>query len=190
MIRSLGDSNTRCRAIVSSTTPRFGPRWPPVFETDWTRNARIACASWTRARCPSRRRAAGPRIWSRTPMGSPLVARQCNPGAVVKSPTVGRNRPADVTETHPPVRPPSTPRPTRAPPEGAASGVDERAQHVLQDPAVAVVVGLAGGVDPQDRIEGDHRAVAANGAYRDGRRRRAVVECGHSGDRHGLGPVS
>src|SRR5450756_2479589 len=70
-----------------------------------------------------------------------------------------------------------------------ASGVDERAEHVPQDPAVAVVVGLAGGVDPDDRIEGDHRAVATHGPHRDGRRRRAVVECGQSGDRHGLGPV-
>jgi hypothetical protein len=28
-IRSRGDSSSRCRAIVSSTTPRLLPRWPP-----------------------------------------------------------------------------------------------------------------------------------------------------------------
>ena len=30
---SLGVSKTRCSAMVSSTTPRFGPRWPPVLAT-------------------------------------------------------------------------------------------------------------------------------------------------------------
>ncbi|CPU66084.1 Uncharacterised protein [Mycobacteroides abscessus] len=47
---SVGDENTRCIAMVSSTTPRFGPRWPPVRETESTRNARISAAS-SRA-CP------------------------------------------------------------------------------------------------------------------------------------------
>ena len=30
---SRGESNTRWIASVSSTTPRLGPRWPPVFDT-------------------------------------------------------------------------------------------------------------------------------------------------------------
>jgi hypothetical protein len=30
---SVGESKARCKAIVSSTTPRFGPRWPPVRVT-------------------------------------------------------------------------------------------------------------------------------------------------------------
>ena len=45
MIGSFGESKTRCSAIVSSTTPRFGPRCPPVRETFSTRNARISAAS-------------------------------------------------------------------------------------------------------------------------------------------------
>src|SRR3954470_5996884 len=35
--------------MVSSTTPRFGPRWPPVLETSVTRKVRISSAragSW------------------------------------------------------------------------------------------------------------------------------------------------
>jgi len=35
---SFGESKTRWIAIVSSTTPRFGPRWPPVRATFVTRN--------------------------------------------------------------------------------------------------------------------------------------------------------
>src|SRR5664279_4338400 len=31
--------------MVSSTTPRLGPRWPPVLETESTKNARISSAS-------------------------------------------------------------------------------------------------------------------------------------------------
>src|SRR5262245_8165408 len=64
MIGSCGESNTRCSARVSSTTPRFGPRCPPVAATLWIRNSRISCASslscaWERC-C----RSAGPRICS------------------------------------------------------------------------------------------------------------------------------
>lgn len=32
-ILSSGAWNTMCRAIVSSTVPRFGARWPPFLET-------------------------------------------------------------------------------------------------------------------------------------------------------------
>ena len=45
MIASCGESNTRCSAMVSSTTPRFGPRWPPVRLTLVIRKARISSAS-------------------------------------------------------------------------------------------------------------------------------------------------
>src|SRR6266568_8426190 len=43
--RSRGVSNTRCNAIVSSTTPRFGPRWPPVCESTLISSSRTSCAS-------------------------------------------------------------------------------------------------------------------------------------------------
>ena len=39
---SLGESNTRCKAIVNSTIPRFEPRWPPLFSTVSTRSVRIS----------------------------------------------------------------------------------------------------------------------------------------------------
>ena len=42
---SSGEEKTRCRAIVSSTTPRFDPRWPPVTDTLVTRKRRISAAS-------------------------------------------------------------------------------------------------------------------------------------------------
>ncbi len=38
-------ASTRCRPIVSSTTPRFGPRCPPVRDTLSIRNARISAAN-------------------------------------------------------------------------------------------------------------------------------------------------
>src|ERR1700753_826409 len=62
MIGSCGESNTRCSASVSSTTPRLGPRCPPVAATLWIRNWRISSARsrnccWERC-CKS----AGPRI--------------------------------------------------------------------------------------------------------------------------------
>ena len=45
----------------------------------------------------------------------------------------------------------------RPDPFGSTDASDERAQHVLQDAAVAVVVGLTGGVDADDRVELDRR---------------------------------
>src|SRR5437868_14523893 len=54
--------------------------------------------------------------------------------------------------------------------DGSVLG-EERAQNVLHDAAVAVVVGLAGGVDADDRVE-LHRT----GANLDGPRDAAVVE--------------
>src|SRR5436853_1579384 len=43
--RSLGVLNTRCSAIVNSTTPRFGPRWPPVCDKMRINSSRTSCAS-------------------------------------------------------------------------------------------------------------------------------------------------
>src|SRR5215471_7589288 len=47
--RSRGVSNTRCNAIVNSTTPRFGPRCPPVCERTLIRSSRTSCASCGRS---------------------------------------------------------------------------------------------------------------------------------------------
>src|SRR5207248_2781333 len=44
-MRSIGESNTRCSAMVSSTTPRLGPRWPLVLDTTSMRTSRISAAS-------------------------------------------------------------------------------------------------------------------------------------------------
>src|SRR5699024_1877640 len=64
--------------------------------------------------------------------------------------------------------------------------------HVLQDPAVAVVVRLAGSVDTHDTVElGDGAVVVGGGdphRLRD-RIRRGVVESGDAGDVVGLGTV-
>src|SRR5438105_8620964 len=66
---SCGESNTRCRAIVSSTTPRLEPRCPPRTDTVSTINSRISAASATRASASSPRRSAGDRTASRSPGG-------------------------------------------------------------------------------------------------------------------------
>ena len=42
---SRGESNTRCSAMVSSTTPRFGPRCPPPLATLLDQESRISAAS-------------------------------------------------------------------------------------------------------------------------------------------------
>src|SRR5437763_259060 len=63
---SCGESNTRCRASVSSTTPRLEPRWPPRTETVSTISSRISAASVSRAPASSPRRSAGPRTASRS----------------------------------------------------------------------------------------------------------------------------
>src|SRR5271165_5800748 len=46
---SLGVVKTACSAMVNSTTPRFGPRWPPFFESLVISSCRISsasCNSW------------------------------------------------------------------------------------------------------------------------------------------------
>ena len=55
------------QAMVSSTTPRLGPRWPPVLETESTRNERISSASWPSWAAGSALRSAGPEIDSSRP---------------------------------------------------------------------------------------------------------------------------
>src|SRR4051794_34870170 len=73
--------------------------------------------------------------------------------------------------------PPGTPYrgARRRGPESAAtrdngSAADQLPEHELQDPAVAVVVRLTWGVDPDDGVEPDRRAVRPGG--RDGHRAR------------------
>src|SRR6266705_3541606 len=46
--RSRGVSNTRCSAMVNSTTPRFGPRCPPVCESTLISSSRTSCASFVK----------------------------------------------------------------------------------------------------------------------------------------------
>src|SRR5437660_63793 len=65
-MRSFGLSNTRCSARVSSTTPRLGPRWPPVLDTVATRNWRISSARAPSSASLSERRSAGLVIRSST----------------------------------------------------------------------------------------------------------------------------
>src|SRR5690606_35387872 len=59
---------------------------------------------------------------------------------------------------------------------------DQLAQHVLQDAAVAVVVGLTGGVDAHHSVELDPGV----GADLGGRGDAALVQLGHAGDGVGL----
>jgi hypothetical protein len=49
----VGELNTRCSAMVSSTTPRLGPTWPPLRAVTAMISSRISCAScgsWAGAR--------------------------------------------------------------------------------------------------------------------------------------------
>src|SRR3954462_5698894 len=62
------------------------------------------------------------------------------------------------------------------------SAREEGAEHVLQDAAVAVVVGLARGVDPDDRVDLLLRAVGRRGIDVHRARDLAVVERGDAGD--------
>src|SRR2546422_2227143 len=65
-MRSWGLRKTRCSASVNSTTPRLGPRWPPVLDTVATRNWRISSASARSSGSLSERRSAGLVIRSST----------------------------------------------------------------------------------------------------------------------------
>ena len=72
---SRGESKTRWMAMVSSTTPRFGPRCPPVRETSSTRKRRISSARagiWSGRRD---RRSSGPSMRSSRLTGAYLPGR-------------------------------------------------------------------------------------------------------------------
>src|SRR6266404_9674899 len=60
--RSRGVSKTRCSAMVNSTTPRFGPRCPPVCERTLISSSRTSCASWGKSCSRSVLISAGERI--------------------------------------------------------------------------------------------------------------------------------
>ena len=72
---SRGESNTRCRARVSSTAPRLEPRWPrPTWATASTMNSRISAASSSSCSWERRRRSAGQEIRSRYIAAQPTPA--------------------------------------------------------------------------------------------------------------------
>src|SRR5664280_2635747 len=56
---SRGESKTRCRAKVNSTTPRFEPRWPPVVVTVEMMNSRISALNWVNCSYERASRSAG-----------------------------------------------------------------------------------------------------------------------------------
>src|SRR5437762_2443900 len=68
--RSRGVSNTRCSAIVNSTTPRFGPRCPPVCERTLISSSRTSWASCGRLCSRSALMSAGERIPSSKRVGA------------------------------------------------------------------------------------------------------------------------
>src|SRR3981081_913971 len=63
--RSRGVVKTRCKAMVNSTTPRLGPRCPPVCDNTLTSSSRTSCASCGRSCSRSALISAGERIPSR-----------------------------------------------------------------------------------------------------------------------------
>src|SRR5215471_11520722 len=75
--RSRGVSNTRCNAIVSSTTPRLGPRWPPVCERTFISSSRTSWASCGRSCSRSALMSAGERIPSSKRFGASVVSVIC-----------------------------------------------------------------------------------------------------------------
>src|SRR5215203_4741021 len=75
--RSRGVSNTRCNAIVSSVTPRFGPRCPPVCERTLISSSRTSCASCGRSCSRSALMSAGERIPSSKRFGPCVVSLVC-----------------------------------------------------------------------------------------------------------------
>src|SRR5215510_12555295 len=71
--RSRGVLNTRCNAMVSSTTPRLGPRCPPVCERTLISSSRTSCASCGRSCSRSALMSAGERIPSSKRFGASVV---------------------------------------------------------------------------------------------------------------------
>src|SRR6266478_7919829 len=72
--RSRGVLKTRCSAMVSSTTPRFGPRCPPVCERTLISSSRTSCASCGRSCSRSALISAGERIPSRRRLAAAVVS--------------------------------------------------------------------------------------------------------------------
>src|SRR5215469_1955980 len=72
--RSRGVSNTRCNAIVNSTTPRFGPRCPPVWERTLISSSRTSCASCGRSCSRSTLISAGEWIPSSKRLGAAVAS--------------------------------------------------------------------------------------------------------------------
>src|ERR671937_2771042 len=72
--RSCGVLKTRCNAIVSSTTPRFGPRCPPVWERILISSSRTSCASWGRSCSRSALMSAGDWIASSRRLGDVVAS--------------------------------------------------------------------------------------------------------------------
>src|SRR5437773_9849807 len=68
--RSRGVLKTRCSAMVNSTTPRFGPRCPPVCERTSISSSRTSCASCGRSCSRSALISAGERIPSSKRLGA------------------------------------------------------------------------------------------------------------------------
>src|SRR5215831_14260684 len=75
--RSRGVLNTRCNAMVSSTTPRLGPRCPPVCERTLISSSRTSCASCGRSCSRSALMSAGERIPSSKRFGASVVWVVC-----------------------------------------------------------------------------------------------------------------
>src|SRR5690348_16809645 len=75
--RSRGVSKTRCRAMVNSTTPRFGPRWPPVWERTLMSSSRTSCASCGRSCSRSALISAGEWIPSSKRFGASVITGGC-----------------------------------------------------------------------------------------------------------------
>src|SRR6478752_1345127 len=141
--------------MVSSTTPRFGPRWPPVWETLPIRNSLTSAASCSSCASDNLLRSCGLRMVSKIPNGPSL--------RVVDMPfNSNASEPGGMPET-------GKPRSVGDGPglSGGAAGrplaSGDLAQHVLQDAAVAVVVGFTRGIDAQDRIEARGGAVFGGG---------------------------
>src|SRR5258708_18894219 len=75
--RARGVSKTRCRAMVNSTTPRFGPRCPPVCERTLISSSRTSCASCGRSCSRSALMSAGERIPSSKRFGAFVISVVC-----------------------------------------------------------------------------------------------------------------
>src|SRR5260370_34543216 len=75
--RARGVSKTRCRAMVNSATPRFGPRCPPVCERTLISSPRTSCASCGRSCSRSALMSAGERIPSSKRFGAFVISVVC-----------------------------------------------------------------------------------------------------------------